>query len=43
MVELTTVVAAFVSVYLVAITAAMLYLTYSSVKQDVSLSPEGAA
>jgi hypothetical protein len=38
MVDAPTVVAAFVSVYLVGMTFTVLYLTYTAVKQDVSLS-----
>jgi hypothetical protein len=38
MVNAPTVVAAFVSVYLVGMTFTVLYLTYTAVKQDVSLS-----
>ena len=38
MVNILMVVAAFVSVYLTVMTVAVLYLVYTSMKQDVSLS-----
>ncbi|MFW5984599.1 MAG: hypothetical protein ACOCRA_05350 [Halobacteria archaeon] len=43
MVNVPTVVAALVSVYLTAVTVAVLYLTYASVKQDISLASGKAA